>query len=285
MFSYNKQSLFLFALIFLVMSIIIITAYRYRALYNPPTPPPQPQKEKITAEEPSHEQPQKEHTTDDEITTDIDTFVRKASEAEIIIDLRDQKAFHNEHIRGSILLRRLSPEEIENAKNVVFYADQSVPRATIAQTLAALHLPQKPVLFIGPLETYVQNGGTTISAHNAQSLRDQATVQYVEPRDLAKRLREKTPTTIIDVRRKGNFAKGHVPQAQNIPFAELEKRYREIARSSAPVYVYGTNQEQSFQAGALLFNLGIFNAKTITGGFDAWKKFNYPIAGEQPSHS
>jgi rhodanese-related sulfurtransferase len=66
-----------------------------------------------------------------------------------------------------------------------------------------------------------------------------------------------------------------VQGALNIPFAEIERRYKEIPIAKK-IYVYSTDKNASFNAGVLLHDLGFIGAKTINGGFAAWTEYGYP---------
>lgn len=73
-----------------------------------------------------------------------------------------------------------------------------------------------------------------------------------------------------------NYKNEHIPDAVNIPFNTLEHEYKKIPLAK-DIYIYGTDEDQGFAAGVLLYDLGFTGAKTITGGFNAWKEYGYPI--------
>jgi rhodanese-related sulfurtransferase len=45
--------------------------------------------------------------------------------------------------------------------------------------------------------------------------------------------------------------------------------------------VYGATEDDTFQAGTRLFDMGFIGLRTITGGFAAWNKQGLPT---EPSH-
>ena len=90
--------------------------------------------------------------------------------------------------------------------------------------------------------------------------------------DEIKKDAEITPDLLqfLDVRGKEIFAKEHIVQAANIPLSELESRKNEIP-ALKKIIVYGSNENESFQAAAVLFDLNFFNIYQMDGGIDQWK--------------
>lgn len=93
---------------------------------------------------------------------------------------------------------------------------------------------------------------------------------------LMRRLRRRE-VTVLDVRPPDEFALGHLPQARNIPLAELERRLAELPRGHEIVaYCRGTYCVLSFEAVALLRARG-FVVRRLEDGFPEWKAAGLPV--------
>jgi NADPH-dependent 2,4-dienoyl-CoA reductase/sulfur reductase-like enzyme/rhodanese-related sulfurtransferase len=71
---------------------------------------------------------------------------------------------------------------------------------------------------------------------------------------------------IIDVRETGEFAKGHLVNAVNIPLSELRDRFDEVPKDK-PVYLHCRSSQRSYNAVMALQNAGFDNVVNISGSF------------------
>ncbi len=71
---------------------------------------------------------------------------------------------------------------------------------------------------------------------------------------------------IIDVREIGEYERGHIKGAINIPLSELRERIKEIPKDK-PVYLHCRTGQRSYNAALALQNLGYHNIINITGSF------------------
>jgi NADPH-dependent 2,4-dienoyl-CoA reductase/sulfur reductase-like enzyme len=71
---------------------------------------------------------------------------------------------------------------------------------------------------------------------------------------------------ILDVRERGEYARGHIKGAINIPLSELRERVGEIPKD-VPVYVHCRTGQRSYNATLALQNLGYTDVYNITGSF------------------
>lgn len=71
---------------------------------------------------------------------------------------------------------------------------------------------------------------------------------------------------ILDVRERGEYARGHIKGAINIPLSELRTRVSEIPKD-VPVYIHCRTGQRSYNATLVLQNLGYTNVYNITGSF------------------
>jgi ArsR family transcriptional regulator len=83
--------------------------------------------------------------------------------------------------------------------------------------------------------------------------------------------------TLIDVRPEDEFALGHLPDARNIPLAELRRHLRKLDRASEIIaYCRGPYCVLSFEAVAQLRKLG-FKARRLQDGLPEWKAAGLPV--------
>jgi rhodanese-related sulfurtransferase len=83
--------------------------------------------------------------------------------------------------------------------------------------------------------------------------------------------------SVIDVREPVEYAAGHVPGAEPVPFSQLADRMRELDRSR-PVYVICASGNRSLPMTDLLRAAG-FDAWSVAGGTGAWARSGRPLEG------
>ena len=83
---------------------------------------------------------------------------------------------------------------------------------------------------------------------------------------------------VVDVRSAEDFEKGHLPNARNIPVADIEKRVGEINRyKSKPVIVVCESGIRGDKAAAELRKLAFERVLNLTGGIAAWTQATQPL--------
>lgn len=83
---------------------------------------------------------------------------------------------------------------------------------------------------------------------------------------------------VVDVCEPDEFAKGHLPQAHNIPFGQLEEKLPALVKDKAlPVILVCASGARSGRAVGLVKKLGYEKAHSLAGGMGAWKEANLPI--------
>lgn len=94
----------------------------------------------------------------------------------------------------------------------------------------------------------------------------------------ATQLMNREDAVVIDVRPAGDFAKGHILGARNIPLAELEKRAGELEKFKAkPVIVHCGDGNRAGGAVALLRRNGFGGVVNLSGGYAAWQQAGLPV--------
>ena len=84
---------------------------------------------------------------------------------------------------------------------------------------------------------------------------------------------------IVDVRDQKEFATGSLPDAKNIPLAELDTRIGELDKFKAKsVVVVCQSGARSSSAAAKLAKAGFADVVNLDGGIAGWQKAGLPLA-------
>jgi len=81
---------------------------------------------------------------------------------------------------------------------------------------------------------------------------------------------------VVDVRAADEFAAGSVPNAKNIPLADIARRGTEL-RKDRPVILICNDGRASVRAAQPLRAGGIGEVYVLTGGVAAWREAGLPI--------
>lgn len=97
---------------------------------------------------------------------------------------------------------------------------------------------------------------------------------------LNKRLNWGEPAlTIIDVRDREAFNRGHIMGAIAMPINELVGRAQASLELNRDIYVYGDNAEETADAAKQLRHAGYQHIAELVGGLPAWRAARYPVEG------
>ena len=111
--------------------------------------------------------------------------------------------------------------------------------------------------------------------------------ESIRPEDIF-RYRGNGKGILIDVRTKEEFSLGHIPEAVNIPYEEIQNRIEEIrqltcsrmSERSAFLILYCDRGNTSLRASRDLYRLG-FSVKNVYGGLAG---YHGPLVREQGSN-
>ena len=88
----------------------------------------------------------------------------------------------------------------------------------------------------------------------------------------------RSKATIVDVRDAKEFANGSLPDAKNIPLAELDQRIGELDKfKSKSVVVVCQSGARASSAAAKLSKAGFTDVVNLEGGITAWQKAGLPL--------
>ena len=92
----------------------------------------------------------------------------------------------------------------------------------------------------------------------------------------ATRLINDTGALVLDVRSPADFSSGHLPNARNIPMAELEKRIGELP-ADKPVLLCCASGVSSSRAAGVLRKAGRKDVFNLGGGLQSWRQAGLPV--------
>ncbi len=192
-----------------------------------------------------------------------------------LIDLRNGTDYATEHIADSQNIPfsdiPASLAKLDKNKPYVFldYTEDVSTINSVANFLSSNGY--KNIYYLeGGFAEWKNGFSPTVSTGNPASFSDQAKVKYITPEDLKKIIDQKN-ILIIDVRASQDFTSEHLNTAINIPLSELEKRRLEI-NSNRKIILYDKTGINSFKGAVRLFDLGFFNAFSLSNGIDGWKQ-------------
>lgn len=198
----------------------------------------------------------------------------------IIIDVRSNEAFKQEHIANSqnIALNTIETKisSLNKNKSYVIVDSGSLEGMTIALNLFPQNDIKNSFYLKGGFPDWKINNNPTVSAGNPTSFSDQAKVTYINSDALKTLMETNTNLFIIDLHNPDNYKKEHLKGAVNIPLDQLESRLSEVPLGKKIVF-YDRDGLWAFQAAVRFFDLGFFNTLSLSDGLDGWKKKNYPL--------
>ena len=271
----------LWGVLIVVVAITVWTLSRFTESTTPPhaDTPSSPTTADNTPTTDGQDTPAKPRTIPTVTTQALSTALRDTAQPTVLYDLRPAAADDSAHIPGSFT--RDTFDTARTARRIVLITENGDETEDVLTQFHAIARGNDITLLEGGIAAWQKLGKPTVSITTQPDFINSAKVQFIEPRDVHALLTAPVTdalrnTLIIDTRRAGNFANGHIAGAVNIPLVELEFNYHDIPYN-ASVIIYGATDLSSFQAGVALYDLNILNAKTIRGGWEAWEKYGYPI--------
>ena len=83
---------------------------------------------------------------------------------------------------------------------------------------------------------------------------------------------------VVDVREKGEFGKGHIVDAVNIPFARLKDRAAELLKhKDQSIIVVDAMGQHSGTASKILKDAGLTKVMKLKGGINTWQADSLPL--------
>ncbi|HJT16577.1 MAG TPA: MBL fold metallo-hydrolase [Thermoanaerobaculia bacterium] len=174
----------------------------------------------------------------------------------LFLDVRDAAAFGASHIRGAINIGLRG--EFASWCGTLLPADTPIILAADSAERANEAVMRLARVGIESAAGYVTDG----EGFASESI-PQISVHELHERRLP----------VIDVRRKGEYAKGHVPGARPMPLDELPSHLHDVSGDVAVICASGY---RSSIASSLLQREGVPNVMNVAGGTTAWLRAGYP---------
>src|SRR6266516_5119100 len=103
-------------------------------------------------------------------------------------------------------------------------------------------------------------------------------VKTVQLAEVKRRLEQKEPMLLVDVREKEEFRAGYIPGAISMPRAFLEQQFEQkLPDKGAHIVTYCAAGNRSAFAAKTLVELGYTHVESANPGFVRWKDLRYPV--------
>jgi rhodanese-related sulfurtransferase len=110
------------------------------------------------------------------------------------------------------------------------------------------------------------------------TIRQAANKSFVGPLD-ATLLINREDAVVIDVRDRGEFDQGHLPNARHIPLGELAQRGAELEKfRERPLIFYCASGTRAANAVSTLKKAGFARLYSLRGGIFEWEKAGQPVS-------
>src|SRR5690348_2731895 len=103
-------------------------------------------------------------------------------------------------------------------------------------------------------------------------------ISVVSLEEIKRRLEQKAPMVLLDVREKEEFRAGYIPGAISVPRGFLEIQIEQkIPDKAAPIVAYCAGGTRSALAAKTLAELGYTHVESANPGFVRWKDLGFPV--------
>lgn len=189
---------------------------------------------------------------------------RASAEGTFVLDLRGYEAFGGAHVPGSF--------HVALAGNFATFAGWILPPdqdiLVVSDTPEQVHEAAVWLRRVGldRIVGYLE-GGMPAWANAGYEV---ARITQLSTPELAAMVNGGEPMMLVDTRAPGEFEKGHVEGAVNIPAPDLRSRYAELQSAGVPVVLICNSGNRSSLGAAILMRHGLTNLINAAGGMTAW---------------
>jgi len=106
---------------------------------------------------------------------------------------------------------------------------------------------------------------------------------YITPQEVKQWQSEGKEFTLIDVRRPDEFEAGHLPDAINIPYDELQNKIAEVPKDRPVIFYCTYSSWRAPYAANLLADSGFHDSYVLEGGASAWNAGGQIIFSSDPN--
>jgi rhodanese-related sulfurtransferase len=103
-------------------------------------------------------------------------------------------------------------------------------------------------------------------------------VKIVQLQEVHRRLEQKEPMVLVDVREKEEFRAGFIPGAISLPRGWFEQQFEaKLPDKNAPIVVYSAGGTRSVFVAKQLQEYGYTRIESANPGFTRWKDLRFPV--------
>ena len=196
---------------------------------------------------------------------------RRAGSGAVVLDTRPSADYGTAHVPGALQIGlsgqfaswagTLLPLETP----IVLAAEDPQQLEEARTRLARVGLETVPGYMEGGVEAW-ERAGLPL-----------ARTEQIDVSELKERIAEDPSLQVVDVRRPGEYAAGHIAGAVSAPLHELAKRAASLDRAR-PIAVICASGYRSSTATSVLERLGFPRATNVIGGMNAWNAAGYETA-------
>lgn len=204
-----------------------------------------------------------------------ETARKEMQQGAVLLDCREGAGYHSGYIEGAVNIG-LSGQFASWAgtllpidARIILLADDPVWLAEAQTRLARIGMENVAGYLDGGISAW-RNAGFEVKSN-----------REMDVSELRLAIAEGLVQCVVDVRRKGEYRDGHVPEAINIPLSELETRLNEIDRNKPTAIICQSGYRSSIACS--LLNKHAYNQVIqVEGGTRAWVEAEFLVVNEAP---
>jgi len=193
-----------------------------------------------------------------------------SKQGHLLLDVRGSAAFGNAHVPGALNIG-LGGQFATWCGTLI---GMGTPIVLIADEVAAVDEAVMRLARVG-IETVTGYLGGGMRAWDEAGLQTSAIAQMPVD-ELRDRIAEGAELQVVDVRRPGEYAAGHVPGAFNVTLSHLEGGLSTL-NSDRPTAVICASGYRSSAATSILERRGFSETFNVVGGTNGWVNAGYPV--------
>ena len=194
----------------------------------------------------------------------------------LVLDVRDAAAFGTAHVPGAM--------HIGLGGQFASWAGSLIPAGTqlvlVSDDLEQIDQAVMRLARVG-IESVAGYLDGSVYAWDRAGF-ETARLQQMPVAELRAQLGERKDLQVVDVRRPGEYAAGHVPGARPAPLADLDKHLAQLDRRK-PLAVVCASGYRSSIASSILARSGFGSLFNVVGGTSAWVQAGYPAETASPN--
>lgn len=193
-----------------------------------------------------------------------------SKQGRVLLDVRSSAAFGNAHVPGALNIA-LGGQFATWCGTLIGIG---TPIVLIADDVAAVDEAVMRLARVG-IESVAGYLGGGMRAWDQARLETEA-IPQMPVDELHDRIAEGADLQVVDVRRPGEYAGGHVPGAINVTLANLEQELSRLNSNRATVVICASGYRSS-AATSILARRGLSEIFNVVGGTSGWINAGYPV--------